>query len=885
MNLKKEIIQTSKVFIVAIALFLGVQFIFAWSEPAGGPPGSNVSTPINTSGTDQIKTGGLSTGALVVTGGASVGTQIIGGLGAMTTAGTLNWNDVSNIRSGNGYTLLMGNAANGPGPGYYFHTLNFEYSSKNGSGNITQLAIPYGSPGGGGKIYMRGSYGGVWSAWSNVASDGTFSGPIYRTAAGAGYLNGQYDGVESTGTSGAIYSIGGAYVPGTTNLGNMYGIGYGYSGNAGITATGAPVSNWGMYVAAGGVSRIFLSGTSGNIYADGTIYAGGYALCQSNGTNCPATSGVYLPLAGGVMNGGGTRIGINGSTITTGSAYGFGNGAAYYNPNSLAVDTLETDGGYGGSGTLELNYYGGGAVHIGPSGTKPLYAAIVYDGNSSGYYVDPASSSRMNQLYYVDSAYIVDVRPQYMYDWNDSAYYIDMNNSSRFHYLGRNYGWNWTEYDWNNGAYYMDLDQVSILNDLRVNILYDYQNTGYYVDPNNTSRQNRINFTSMYGVNWAPGEPRWDFSAYVVEAQHFYGHNATQMLYLGETNPVSVPGDIRTPIVYDYNNTSYYVDPNSNSRFANLHTDANLLNWPGYNGLSQAYGHYIWPGRNDGSGTSWQQSWYLASHSSYGLYTNTGLYAAGPLYTSGGLYVSGLWYDWDNTGYYLNPNSTSRLNEVQADRVYGFADIRSPIFYDYDNTGYYVDPASTTYINGLTTVGYINSPGAYFSTQICNSSCSYFWSINNGNLFANGVWATGYYSNSDITLKENVKTIPNALENILKLRGVEFNWKEGGKDDLGVIAQEVEKVYPQLISVAENNGMKSVAYSKLIGPIIEAIKELAGKIENVTASVGSILDKLTVNDRQIEMLQEEVKKQQENDDAQQKMIKELQRKVEELTGR
>ncbi len=54
--------------------------------------------------------------------------------------------------------------------------------------------------------------------------------------------------------------------------------------------------------------------------------------------------------------------------------------------------------------------------------------------------------------------------------------------------------------------------------------------------------------------------------------------------------------------------------------------------------------------------------------------------------------IGTLYYDADNLGYYVNPNGTSRMNEVQADRVYGFADIRSPIFYDYNDTNYRVDP-------------------------------------------------------------------------------------------------------------------------------------------------------------------------------------------------
>ena len=136
------------------------------------------------------------------------------------------------------------------------------------------------------------------------------------------------------------------------------------------------------------VSGQVRSSSGGFVFPDGTV--------QSSAAANP--TGSYLPLAGGVMNGGGTRIGINGSTISSAGGYGFGNGAAYSNTNSLAVDTLETDGGVGGSGTLELNYYGGGAVTIGPSGTKPLYTSIIYDGNNTGYYLDPSYVSYINAL-------------------------------------------------------------------------------------------------------------------------------------------------------------------------------------------------------------------------------------------------------------------------------------------------------------------------------------------------------------------------------------------------------------------------------------------------------------------------------------------------------
>lgn len=97
--------------------------------------------------------------------------RIEGGFGAYSTSGTLDWNDVSNTRSGSTGTLLLGTATNGPGPSIYFHPFNFEYSSKDGTGNVTQMAIAYGSPGN--KLYMRGRYSGSWGSWVQFLDTGS----------------------------------------------------------------------------------------------------------------------------------------------------------------------------------------------------------------------------------------------------------------------------------------------------------------------------------------------------------------------------------------------------------------------------------------------------------------------------------------------------------------------------------------------------------------------------------------------------------------------------------------------------------------------------------------------------------------------------------------
>ena len=86
---------------------------------------------------------------------------------------------------------------------------------------------------------------------------------------------------------------------------------------------------------------------------------------------------------------------------------------------------------------------------------------------------------------------------------------------------------------------------------------------------------------------------------------------------------------------------------------------------------------------------------------------------------------------------------------------------------------------------------------------------------------------------SDERLKSNVETIPNALEKVNALRGVSFD--KDGERGLGVIAQEVEKVLPELVLDGEE--YKSVAYGNMVGVLIEAIKELTKEVEDLKKQI------------------------------------------------
>lgn len=95
-------------------------------------------------------------------------------------------------------------------------------------------------------------------------------------------------------------------------------------------------------------------------------------------------------------------------------------------------------------------------------------------------------------------------------------------------------------------------------------------------------------------------------------------------------------------------------------------------------------------------------------------------------------------------------------------------------------------------------------------------------------------------ANSDESLKENIKTIDGALEKVQNLRGVEFDYRSDKTHSIGLIAQEVEKVLPDLVH--ENDGVKSVAYQNIVSVLIEAIKEQQGQIDDLKLQIKSIRD-------------------------------------------
>ena len=100
---------------------------------------------------------------------------------------------------------------------------------------------------------------------------------------------------------------------------------------------------------------------------------------------------------------------------------------------------------------------------------------------------------------------------------------------------------------------------------------------------------------------------------------------------------------------------------------------------------------------------------------------------------------------------------------------------------------------------------------------------------------SDGVISGDFNDTSDIALKENISEISSSYEKVKQLNPVTFNWKEeeekGTDEQIGFIAQEVEKVYPQLVEGEEGN--KSVNVVGLVSVLTKTVQELTQKVEEL----------------------------------------------------
>jgi hypothetical protein len=116
------------------------------------------------------------------------------------------------------------------------------------------------------------------------------------------------------------------------------------------------------------------------------------------------------------------------------------------------------------------------------------------------------------------------------------------------------------------------------------------------------------------------------------------------------------------------------------------------------------------------------------------------------------------------------------------------------------------------------------------------------------------VHASSFPTSSDKRFKTNIVPLTDALKKIDGIRGVVFNWNElyqslgrsTRQREIGVIAQEVEQVFPELVSTWDEAGYKAVDYGRLTGVLVEAIKELKTRNESLDRRLEALEKRETV---------------------------------------
>ena len=124
-----------------------------------------------------------------------------------------------------------------------------------------------------------------------------------------------------------------------------------------------------------------------------------------------------------------------------------------------------------------------------------------------------------------------------------------------------------------------------------------------------------------------------------------------------------------------------------------------------------------------------------------------------------------------------------------------------------------------------------STTGSFTSANV--SSTKLFFNPSSGTLNA-----TTFNSLSDEREKKNIETLDSALDKTLSLRGVSFTYTDTDIDSIGVIAQEIEEVIPEVVSTG-SDGLKSVSYGNIVGLLIEAIKDQQNQIDELKDQIES----------------------------------------------
>ena len=437
------------------------------------------------------------------------------------------------------------------------------------------------------------------------------------------------------------------------------------------------------------------------------------------------------------LTNGGFRAAISSRAVFTNEVRGtlfrdYNNSGYYVDPASTSIlynlnvnGTTNLNGNIGGTPNF-VNVTGPviSVTKTGSGGTAGNSTTLLVENTYANHSWGVVAEFRGGGISGTDRPAIIYTSPLSSTSWA-TGYYQTSNNFAITQDRG------WRNGGWGTQRLSIDTNGIAyIYNQLRTPIVYDYNNTGRYLDANSTSVLQRLKL-----VNNVNNNPRWDFTAYVMEAQHWYGNNSSQTMYLGESNYINIRstadiwGSARAPIYYDRDDTGYYIDAASTSRLKNLrieagHGDTRLQLF--YQQGNPIYDSHLtlWasePGITyDNSGIGGNVHF---SGQYYGRQSNSNPYAAYVRFDVNGGQVEA----WTSTGSSGSGGGqgTRQWWVNQAGDSQSRVSSRAPIFYDSNNTGYYFNGASTSKWNTSNQDGYhtfnnygIGVTGTYTSTRL-----------------------------------------------------------------------------------------------------------------------------------------------------------------------
>jgi hypothetical protein len=566
---------------------------------------------------------------------------------------------------------------------------------------------------------------------------------------------------------------------------------------------------------------------------------------------------------------------------------------------------------------------------------------IYYDLNDTGYYVDPNGTSRLGTVQmgntlnlngWQESVATTSFRGIEFHSVGDRSYYIGKDAGAWTQpltiafYTGIRYfasqDYNGSRFfNSNNGSMLFSIGDgdgsVRVTNDIRSPIYYDSNNTGFYVDPNSgsklfdlnvegtgnkylliystTGNEAMVRYIGGTGNSWYVGK-RTSSQLVGTESFHFFSEAAgATVAGIDPSGNIFSSGSVRAPIFYDSNDTAYQIDGNGTSVLAGLR-----VNYPAAGYVLQDYGWLVAQdssarGISIGYDPAADRTWMYSRHVGVAgkpISLNDILIVGtwGGFTSSAGSMRAPIFYDSDNTGFYVDPNSITQLSSVYANDWFRAQGVTGFWFQDYGRGMRSPDGEGNPYGNVATHgtgrngwLGWgIGSRHVFMSTGgdnvgVHDNSRGWIWYWDGsytqfpyGFTFFGGSARspifydsdnTAYYADfastgdsiraagnivayfSDDRLKTKFGNITNAIDKVCKLNGFYYEANETAqklgykpKREVGVSAQELQEVLPEVVTGAPvGHGYLTVDYERIVPLLIEAIKELTAKVEALEA--------------------------------------------------